>query len=37
MAILFKEESFKIIGACYEVHTVLGHGFIKQFIKMPLK
>jgi len=25
--ILFKEESYKIIGACFEVHKTLGHGF----------
>jgi GxxExxY protein len=25
--ILFKEESYKIIGACFEVHKILGHGF----------
>jgi GxxExxY protein len=37
MAILFKEESFKIIGACYEVHTVLGHGFIEAVYKDALE
>ena len=25
--ILFKDESYKIIGACFEVHKALGHGF----------
>lgn len=25
--ILFKSESYKIIGACFEVHKALGHGF----------
>lgn len=25
--ILFKEESYRIIGACFEVHRILGHGF----------
>lgn len=25
--LLFKEESYKIIGACFEVHKALGHGF----------
>src|ERR1700733_9581808 len=25
--ILFKDESYKIIGACFEVHNILGHGF----------
>ncbi|WDZ98819.1 GxxExxY protein [Mucilaginibacter sp. SJ] len=37
MAILFKEESFKIIGACYEVHKVLGHGFIEAVYKDALE
>jgi GxxExxY protein len=27
--ILFKEESFKIIGACMEVHKQLGAGFLE--------
>ncbi len=25
--IIFKEESYKVIGACFEVHKTLGHGF----------
>ncbi len=25
--LLFKDESYKIIGACFEVHKILGHGF----------
>lgn len=25
--LLFKEESYKIVGACFEVHKALGHGF----------
>ena len=25
--ILFKEESYKVMGACFEVHKILGHGF----------
>lgn len=25
--LLYKEESYKIIGACFEVHKALGHGF----------
>lgn len=25
--LIFKEESYKIIGACFEVHKHLGHGF----------
>lgn len=27
--ILYKEESFRIIGACMKVHTALGAGFLK--------
>lgn len=27
--ILFKEESYKIIGACMNVHKNLGHGFLE--------
>lgn len=27
--ILFKEESFKIIGACFEVHKELGCGYLE--------
>jgi GxxExxY protein len=27
--ILFKEESFKIIGACMKVHRSLGAGFLE--------
>lgn len=27
--ILFKEESFKIIGACMKVHRSLGPGFLE--------
>ncbi len=27
--ILFKEESFKIIGACFEVHNEKGSGFVE--------
>ncbi len=27
--ILFKTESYKIIGACYQVHKKLGSGFLE--------
>ena len=27
--IFFKEESYKIIGACYEVYNAMGHGFLE--------
>jgi GxxExxY protein len=27
--IVFKEESFKIIGACFEVYNNMGHGFLE--------
>lgn len=27
--ILFKEESFKVIGACFEVHNDKGSGFVE--------
>ncbi len=26
---LFEQECYKIIGACYEVHNFLGHGFLE--------
>ncbi|WP_295674046.1 GxxExxY protein [uncultured Mucilaginibacter sp.] len=35
--ILFKDESFKIIGACFEVHKVLGHGFKETVYKDALE
>lgn len=35
--ILFKEESYKIIGACFEVHKVLGHGFKETVYKDALE
>jgi len=35
--ILFKEESYKIIGACFEVHKVLGHGFKEAIYKDALQ
>ncbi len=35
--ILFKEESYKIIGACFEVHRILGHGFKEAVYKDALE
>ncbi|MDB5118535.1 MAG: NADH:ubiquinone oxidoreductase [Mucilaginibacter sp.] len=35
--ILFKEESYKIVGACFEVHKVLGHGFKEVVYKDALE
>jgi|SRR6185437_76070 len=35
--ILFKEESYKIIGACFEVHKILGHGFKESVYKDALE
>jgi GxxExxY protein len=35
--ILFKDESFKIIGACFEVHNILGHGFKEAVYKDALE
>ncbi len=35
--ILFKDESYKIIGACFEVHNVLGHGFSEAVYKDALE
>lgn len=35
--ILFKEESYAIIGACFEVHNILGHGFKEAVYKDALE
>jgi len=35
--ILFKEESYKIIGVCMEVHRVLGMGFKEIIYKDALQ
>lgn len=35
--IIYKEESYKIIGACFEVHKILGHGFKESVYKDALE
>jgi len=35
--ILFKDESYKIVGACFEVHNILGHGFKEVVYKDALE
>jgi GxxExxY protein len=35
--LLFKDESYKIIGACFEVHKILGHGFKEAVYKDALE
>jgi len=35
--ILFKDESYKIVGACFEVHNILGHGFKEAVYKDALE
>jgi hypothetical protein len=34
--ILFKDESYKIIRACFEVHKILGTALKRLFAKMRL-
>jgi PD-(D/E)XK nuclease superfamily len=29
MAIVYKEESYRIMGACFEVYKVMGCGFVE--------
>jgi GxxExxY protein len=35
--LLFREESYKVIGACFEVHNILGHGFKEVVYKDALE
>lgn len=35
--IIYKEESYKIIGKCMEVHNELGHGFLEIVYKDALE
>ena len=35
--IIYKDESYRIIGKCFEVHKVLGHGFLEVVYKDALE
>ena len=37
MALLFEEESYKILGACFDMHKATGHrlGFLVNFGHYP--
>jgi GxxExxY protein len=37
MEIIYKEESYEIIGKCMEVHNELGHGFLEIVYKDELE
>ena len=37
MELIHKEEVFKIVGVCMEVHKHLGKDFLKLFIKILLE
>ena len=36
-SIVYKDESYEIIGKCMEVHSVLGHGFLEAVYKEALE
>jgi GxxExxY protein len=35
--LIFKEEAYKIIGACIEVHKILGKGYTENIYKDALE
>jgi len=37
MSLIYKEESYEIIGSCTEVHNELGHGFLEIVYKDALE
>ncbi len=37
MAIIYKEESYKVIGICMEIHNQLGNGFLEIVYKDALE
>ncbi len=37
MSYLYEEETYKILGACFEVHKTLGHGFLEAVYQEALE